>query len=364
MASKVPIQYAGAICHLINQAVWAVRSRCIPLKAAQRGRLPFKLIAFWVAVLAVPLAGVCEPAQAEHTARLDTSLLQAVLADNEPYGTQHQPGYNGVAELRLKSGDQRNLFVPLFAGLNFEHIFSGDSASYGWHIFEPRRAPMQLIRASTNRIELLQERTDHWPLRSRLVYEFHQDSIDFTYCGTPLADVWKAHGYVGVFFASYINAPEDLALQFIGRSRPGRGDARPRWIKHVPPGHGAAASHRPAGSDWEPPFDPGFPLGLVSGISAFEYVYPFYYGRYGEQVFIMMFENQGKGSELRFAHSPSGAGHGNPAWDFFYMQRDYAVNREFRVRARAVYGKFRGVEDVVRIYETWSGQKVELPPTR
>lgn len=76
----------------------------------------------------------------------------------------------------------------------------------------------------------------------------------------------------------------------------------------------------------------------------------------------MMFEKQGKGGELRLAHSPSGAGRGNPAWDFFYMQRDYAVNREFRVRARAVYGKFRGVEDVVRVYESWSGETVELPP--
>ena len=89
---------------------------------------------------------------------------------------------------------------------------------------------------------------------------------------------------IGVFFASYINAPEDVAIQFIGRSRPGRGDQRPRWIKHVPPSHKEAASHRPAGSEWEPPLDASFPRsGLVSGISDFEYVYPFYLGDMGNE---------------------------------------------------------------------------------
>jgi hypothetical protein len=312
-------------------------------------------------MVAIPMAEFCRGAEAEHTARIYTRMLRAVVADNEPYGDQHQGGYNGVSELRLGSGNQKSLFVPLYAGLNFEHIFSGDSTSYGWHIFEPRRAPMQLLRTSTNRVELLQERTEHWPLRSRLIYEFREDAIDFTYCGTPLADAWKKHGYVGVFFASYINAPEDLGIQFIGRSRPGRGDPRPRWIKHVPPSHGVAASHRPADSDWEPAFDTGFPIGLASGHSDFEYLYPFYFGRFGDEVFVMMFEKPGKGGELRFAHSPNGAGPGNPAWDFVYFQRDYAVNREFQFHARAVYRKFKGLDEVVRLYEQWSGEKVEVP---
>jgi hypothetical protein len=312
-------------------------------------------------VLAGSIVGVCDGAEMEHTASLYNGVLSAVVADNESYGDRHQPGYNGISELYLGLADQKNLFVPLYAGLNFEHIFSGDSTSYDWHIFEPRRAPMRLIRGSTNRVELLQERTEHWPLRSQLIYEFNGDTVDFTYTGTPLADVWKKHSYIGVFFASYVNAPEDLAIQFIGRSRPGRGDPRARWIKHVPPSHGVAASHRPAGSEWEPPFDASFPIGLVSGISDFEYVYPFYFGRYGERVFVMMFERPGKGGELRIAHSPNGAGPGNPAWDFVYFQRDYAVNREFRFRARAVYRKFKGLDEVVRLYEKWSGERVNVP---
>ncbi len=299
---------------------------------------------------------------AEPTARLDTARLQVVIADNEAYGAEHKGGYNGVAELRLGTGEAKNLFVPSYAGLNLEHIFSGDATSFGWNIFEPRRAPMHLIRHSTNRVELRQEKTEHWPLRSRLVFDVRDDAIDLTYYGTPLSDPWDKHGYIGVFFASYINAPEDMAIQFIGRSRPGSGDAQPRWIKHLSAKHGVAANHRPAGSNWDPPVDDGFNIDLVKGVSEFEYVYPFYFGHSGENVFVMMFERTHAEGELRFAQSPSGGGKGNPAWDFVYFRHDYAVNREFSFRVRAVYRKFTSVEEVVRLYEKWSGEKVDLPP--
>ncbi len=92
--------------------------------------------------------------------------------------------------------------------------------------------------------------------------------------GTPLEDVWRKHGYIGAFFASYIQAPEDMAIYLIGRSRPGRGDATPRWIKYLPQRHGVAASHRPAGSTWDFSYDEGPKLTLASGFSDFEFPYP------------------------------------------------------------------------------------------
>lgn len=296
---------------------------------------------------------------AQHTARVETEQLRVVIADNEPYGPTHRAGYNGVAELSLQAAGAKNLFVPQYAGLNLEHIFSGDAQSFGWNIFEPRRAPMQLLRRSTNRVELQQERTEHWPLRSRLIYEVTNDAVDLTYCGTPLADAWQRHGYIGVFFASYIDRPEDMSLQFIGRCR---GDTRTRWVKHLPPKHGVAANHRPVGSTWDPRLDDGFNIELVKGVSEFEYAYPFYFGRSGENVFVMMFERPGADREIRFAQSPSGGGTGNPAWDFIYYQRAYTVNREFCFRARAVLRKFTNTDDIIRLYEQWSGERVVRPP--
>ncbi len=304
-------------------------------------------------------AGRCISGPAENRVSVETDAMRAVIADNQAYGI-HRAGYNGVSELYL-AGATNNLFVPTVAGLNFEHIFSGDAESFGWDKFEPRRAPMQLVQHSSNRVELVQERTEHWPLRSRVVYEVHGNSIDFTFYGVPLADAWRKHGYLGVFFASYIQAPEDKSIQFIGRSRPERGNVQSRWIRHLSPKHGELACHRPAGSTWDPQLDGDFPITLVSGVSDFEYLYPFYFGRSGRNVFIMMFERSRNGGELRFAQSPTGGGAGNPAWDYVYFQRDYAVGREFSFRGRAVYKKFEGFEEIVRIYEQWSGEKVVRP---
>ncbi|HEY0552595.1 MAG TPA: hypothetical protein VGF13_23550 [Verrucomicrobiae bacterium] len=299
-----------------------------------------------------------EPA-ANHIARVERDKLRIVIVDNEAFAPDHRAGYSGVAEL-VRSSDGRNVFVPPFAGLNFEHIFSGDAESFGWNVFEPRRAPMRLAQPSPTRVELRQEGTEHWPLRSRLTYSMESEAIDFTYCGTPLADAWKKHGYIGLFFASYINKPEDMSLQFIGRSRPDRGDAKARWIKYVPSKHGVAANHRSAQSTWEPPLDDGFNIDLVKGASDFEFLYPFYVGRVGERMFVMMFERSA-GGEVRFAQSPSGGGNGIPAWDFFWLQRDYAVGREFCFRTRAVYRRFTNLDDVITLYEQWSGEKVKKP---
>ena len=88
--------------------------------------------------------------------------------------------------------------------------------------------------------------------------------------------------------------------------------------------------------------------------------YPFYFGRSGENVFALMFERTSDKGELRFAQSPSGGGKGNPAWDFVYFRRDYAVNREFSFRVRAVFRKFTSADEIVRLYEHWSRQKVKF----
>ena len=75
----------------------------------------------------------------------------------------------------------------------------------------------------------------------------------------------------------------------------------------------------------------------------------------------MMFENPGKDAELRFAQSPDGGGDKNPAWDFIYFRKNYKVGEKFIFRARAVYKKLEGADDVIKIYESWSGIKVIKP---
>ncbi len=293
-------------------------------------------------------------------ASLTAGSVSLIVADNAAFGPDHRGGYSGLAELR--HGASRNLFVPAYAGLNFEHVFSGDAASFAWDIFEPRCAAMELWKVGELALELRQERTEHWPLRSTVRYALTAEgAIDLTMTCTPLADAWKKHGHLGIFFASYIDRPEDIGLHFIGRSRPGRGEATPRWIHHLSPAHGTAACHRAAGSDWDPPADPGFKISLATGHSDLEYSYPFYYGVTQGKVIAFLFEKPTADGEIRLAQSPTGGGDRNPAWDFVYLRRRYEVGKPFSFRLRLVVRDFTDREAVVKAYESWSGEKVVRP---
>jgi hypothetical protein len=288
-----------------------------------------------------------------------STSVRVVVADNQAHGPEHKAGYSGLAELAL--GDGPSLFVPAYAGLNFEHIFSGDEASFGWDIFEPRRASMELLQLAPTCLQLHQKRTEHWPLETTITYTLAgSDAVDMTMLLRPQEDGWAKHGYIGVFFASYIHAPEDLAIHFIGRSRPGMGDATPRWIRHLSPRHGEAACHRSAGVTWDPPLDPGFKIPLAAGHSDLEYVYPFYYGVSHGKALIFLFERPRDNAETRFAQSPTGGGEGNPAWDFVFLKRQYVKGETYRFSARLVVREFHGPDDVARTYEQWSGEKVAL----
>lgn len=299
--------------------------------------------------------------RADGHAELRSQHLQLFVADNKAYSPHHRTGYNGVSELYC-CGEPRNLFVPTYAGLNFEHIFNGDSATYSWNKFEPRQAPMKLTRRASNSIELLQTRTQNWPLETTLTYSsVEPDAVDLTVRVVSEENAWKKHGYIGLFFASYIQAPADKGISFIGKPTGGDSSPSARWIHHHSPHHGKRSAHRPSSSDWQPAFDPGFPLSLVTGRSQWKYDYPFYYGRRGEHVAIMMFKRPSKGGEIWFAQSPTGGGERNPAWDFILFQRDCEIGREFRFDIRLVVRPFRGREDVIQAYESWTGEKVTRP---
>ena len=76
-----------------------------------------------VARLAIEVA---EPDK--HYVVLHRGSLEAVIVDNAAVDDAilpgHRSGYHGLASLK-HTRQQRNLFVPAYAGLNFEHIHDG-----------------------------------------------------------------------------------------------------------------------------------------------------------------------------------------------------------------------------------------------
>src|SRR5262249_27000573 len=92
----------------------------------------------------------------------------------------HKAGYSGLASLR-GSGRTANLFVPAYAGLNFEHIHDGTTQERAI-LFEPRQAPLQLRVLDEHTAELYQAPTPHYGLESCHRYQLLADgAVELTF---------------------------------------------------------------------------------------------------------------------------------------------------------------------------------------
>jgi len=61
-----------------------------------------------------------------HAVMISAGDLTATFVDNEAMPPVHKAGYNGIAVLMHKNQSD-SIYVPLNAGFNLEHVFSGDS---------------------------------------------------------------------------------------------------------------------------------------------------------------------------------------------------------------------------------------------
>ncbi len=298
------------------------------------------------------------PLDPEHQVRLEAGDLDVIIADNEAFG-DHRAGYNGVAVLRHRL-EPRSLFVPRVAGLNLEHIFDGERRPTApEEFFEPRYAPMLLSRISDLSIALHQPPTPYHQLESRTTFTLTPPHfIDLTFECIPRADTYP-RGYIGLFWASYINAPENLAIYTIGR---GKSENRLRWIQHASGQHDDRSTLPPLSEARQPTFGDGHEPTLYTSLADQYYAYPFYYAHFGELVYLLMFERT---EGLRFAMSPTGGGRNedgttNPAWDWQWIIFDPVIGRTYGYKARAVYKPWAGRDDVVAEYERWSGETVTM----
>ena len=169
--------------------------------------------------------------------------VEAVVVDNRAVNDDvlrgHRAGYSGVAALRHVRR-RENLFVPAYAGLNFEHIHDGTTQPPEI-LFEPRNAPMELRQVDDHTAELYQRPTPHWGLESCLRYELLPDgAIEMTVECIPRQRTFR-NGYIALFWASYIDRPESGAIHFLGH--PEGADSTTRWIEAVSPVHGVRATH-------------------------------------------------------------------------------------------------------------------------
>jgi len=274
--------------------------------------------------------------------------LTAVIGDNAAAG-EHRAGYNGVWSLTHKT-EPTNLFVPIVAGLNFEHIFDGDKRDTDGSrkiFFEPRNAPMTFKKLSDSAAELHQPPTPTFHLESWTTFRLSApDYLDMTFRCRPTQHAF-AHGYIGLFWASYINAPEDKSIYFRGSGL---------WQQLCTQKHNDESTVRHRDDTIELKFSEGLGDALYKNLSPLRFDEPFYYGLFRKHIYMLFFDTS---AGVRFTHSPSGGGLNkeaqttNPAWDFQYLVPRYEVNKEYGFRARLVYRERCGRETVIREYERW-----------
>lgn len=268
--------------------------------------------------------------------------IEAIIVDNSAVDDEvlpkHRAGYSGVVSL-THSRQKRNLFVPGIAGLNFEHIHDGTTQERNI-LFEPRNAPMELRVVNDHVAELYQPPTPHWGLESCLRYELLDNGlIEMTLECIPRRDTFK-NGYIGLFWASYINQPESLDIHFRGVENGSKDEI---WVRGITPAHGTNSTHLGINDHRTFKHDRDFPLSLVFNRSNYRYTQPWYYGVSHHMALAFMFRPQ---DNIRLTQSPSGGGKGNPAWDFQFFIPDYKINQRYQMVMRAMYLPFESQSQI------------------
>ena len=278
---------------------------------------------------------------ATHTS-LQLGDLTALIGDNSAH-EQHRAGYNGVWSLRHSAGT-RSIFVPAVAGLNLEHIVTGEHLEDSKTFFEPRNSPMTLTRISDTAAELHQPLTPTFGVESWTRFTLsapHYLDMDFR-CRAH-RDVFP-RGYLSLFWASYMNAPADKSLYFLG----GLDGQKELWTQFCTQWHNDQSTVRHRDDTFEMTFPEGGRDTLFESLSRFRFDLPFFYGHFDDLTWIVMFD---RSEGIRFTHSPSGGGANaelktmNPAWDFQFLiqkpklMKDYGFKVRTALRPRCSRGE-------------------------
>ncbi|MCD6361339.1 MAG: hypothetical protein J7M38_10805 [Armatimonadetes bacterium] len=282
--------------------------------------------------------------------------LKAIIGDNEPCDGQ-RAGYNGVHSLTSVHCPD-NLFVDGIAGLNLEHLLDGRDMPESEKFFEPRHQPMELEALDARTVQLHLAATP--TLRTQVLTTFrlmppHYLDAEFR---VVLREPVLTHGYLLCFWASYINAPEDPAMYFLGRPRDETmGEGWQRLCTRAHNDHSTVCHvnvqpqlrHSMTSRDC-----------LACNYADVGFTRPFFYGRRANMVFALMFDLT---EEVRLTHSPSGGGRSgqrfNPAWDFQLVIPECRVGHEYVLRARAVYKPWVDARDILQEFERWDPLLVE-----
>src|SRR5437773_855494 len=151
--------------------------------------------------------------------------------------------------------------------------------------------------------------------------------IDMIFRCKPHQHVFT-NGYIGLFWATYINSPENKSIYF----RDDKG-----WVQLCTQTHNDESTVVHVADKFELKVAPGTRQTLYRNLSPLRFSDPLYYGHFGNHIYIIMFDRT---EGILFAHYPSGGAPPSatePAWDWQYIIPTSEVVHEYGYLARVVY---------------------------
>lgn len=285
-----------------------------------------------------------------HCEMFQAGEIQAIIGDasRESYteGGGYGDEYCGVWSLTSKYR-QFNVFGNSFAGLIPSDI-RGKSPKF------------EVVDGTTAVLSRTADQT--YPVDVKATYQIRDPYyIDHSLTFTDRKDtrsLMTAKGFArkdGTFrevsWCCYINSPEDPRIHFLSDGG---------WHRYISPRHGDAANIAPAHVPddqleiWPKRYirPNGQPHPFHWDRYERRFDQPFYYGRLGNMVLILIFDMP---SWLRFYCSPVGGGQSLlpgvmcPAWDFQWIipESEYRVDMEYTLRMRMVYKRFVSDENIL-----------------
>jgi hypothetical protein len=298
--------------------------------------------------------------------QLSGACFSGTLAENLSGQNPLGAGFRPLVHERFPD---QNIYRDDAVGLNFEHIFNGAAADREISHATPRIDPRLIVSHSTSEASVIHRAEDSsWRIDSEMRYKLMKPcTIDLTFSAT-LREQRYPLGYVAMMWASYMNRACERWIYFYGEL-----DGTEGWISF-----GDDTKDRPEGFETGTVSATGVPdlpyeeaaekLNIIENQRK-KFIKPFYYGLVDgdgdldthddTMVYVVMFDQI---DPIRFAlWNFSCDADGNrdphsPAWDWQYVIRNPAVNKQYGYRARIIYKPFVGRADVVREFEHWKSE--------
>ena len=206
---------------------------------------------------------------------------------------------------------------------------------------------MTFKKLSERKAELVQPPTPTFHLESRTTFQLvGPHYLDMEFRCTPTQHVF-AHGYIGLFWASYINAPDDKSMYF----RNGK-----LWQQPVHPAHNVQSTVRHKDDSPDLKFSEGLGDALYRNLSPPSFKPPFFYGQFRDMVFVVMFESADGlrvhpfAQRRRREHDQT---NDQPGLGLASIVPKYDVKKEYGFGARVMYRPKCSRVEIQNAFEQW-----------